>query len=115
MSSCSTPAGVNCGSSVISAIASPSQDPVAKLQLAGGSEYCRIGNRYHVRWTSIRLRIQPTPYRAQDHAGRAGHLPVENLYLDELVKEKIYEFLFVLATPKLKGGTAFPVEPIAIV
>jgi kynurenine formamidase len=35
--------------------------------------------------------------------------------LDQLVKEKIYEFLFVLATPKLKGGTAFPVEPIAIV
>jgi len=40
---------------------------------------------------------------------------IENLYLDQLVKEKIYEFLFVLATPKLKGGTAFPVEPIAIV
>jgi kynurenine formamidase len=40
---------------------------------------------------------------------------IENMYLDELVKDNIYEFLFVLTTPKLKGGTAFPVEPVAIV
>lgn len=40
---------------------------------------------------------------------------IENLHLDDLVRDKVYEFLFVLATPKLKGGTAFPVEPIAIV
>lgn len=39
---------------------------------------------------------------------------IENMYLDELVRDKVYEFLFVLATPKLKGGTAFPVEPLAI-
>ena len=45
---------------------------------------------------------------------RGVHL-IENLYLDELIADKIYEFLFMLATPKLKGGTAFPVEPIAIV
>ncbi|HKY08308.1 MAG TPA: cyclase family protein [Candidatus Binatia bacterium] len=45
---------------------------------------------------------------------RGIHL-IENLYLDELVRDKVYEFLFVLATPKLKGGTAFPVEPLAIV
>ncbi len=40
---------------------------------------------------------------------------IENLYLDELARDKVYEFLFALATPKLKGGTAFPVEPIAII
>jgi kynurenine formamidase len=45
---------------------------------------------------------------------RGIHL-IENLYLDEMVCEKVYEFLFILATPKLKGGSAFPVEPIAIV
>lgn len=45
---------------------------------------------------------------------RGIHL-IENLFLDELVRDKVYEFLFVLATPKLKGGTAFPVEPLAIV
>ena len=45
---------------------------------------------------------------------RGIHL-IENLYLDDLVRNKVYEFLFVLATPKLKGGTAFPVEPIAII
>ena len=45
---------------------------------------------------------------------RGVHL-IENLFLDELVHDKIYEFLFVLATPKLKGGSAFPVEPVAII
>jgi kynurenine formamidase len=45
---------------------------------------------------------------------RGVHL-IENLFLDELVRDKIYEFLFVLATPKLKGGSAFPVEPVAII
>ena len=40
---------------------------------------------------------------------------IENLFLDELVRDKIYEFLFVLATPKLKGGSAFPVEPVTII
>ena len=45
---------------------------------------------------------------------RGIHL-IENLYLDDLVRDRVYEFLFVLGTPKLKGGTAFPVEPLAIV
>ena len=45
---------------------------------------------------------------------RGIHL-IENLFLDDLIRDNVYEFLFVLATPKLKGGTAFPVEPIAIV
>jgi kynurenine formamidase len=45
---------------------------------------------------------------------RGIHL-IENLYLDELVRDKIYEFLFVLTTPKLRGGTAFPVDPIAVI
>lgn len=45
---------------------------------------------------------------------RGVHL-IENLHLDELVTDKTYEFLFMLATLKLNGGTAFPVEPIAIV
>ena len=45
---------------------------------------------------------------------RGIHL-IENMFLDELVRDKVYEFLFVLGTPKLKGGTAFPVEPVAIV
>ena len=45
---------------------------------------------------------------------RGVHL-IENLHLDELVTDKVFEFLFMLATPKLKGGTAFPVEPIAII
>jgi kynurenine formamidase len=35
---------------------------------------------------------------------RGIHL-IENLCLDQLVRDAIYEFLFVLATPKLKGNS----------
>jgi kynurenine formamidase len=45
---------------------------------------------------------------------RGVHL-IENLFLEQLARDQVYEFLFVLATPKLKGGSAFPVEPIAII
>jgi len=45
---------------------------------------------------------------------RGVHL-IENLFLDELVHDKIYEFLFVPCHAKLKGGSAFPGEPIAII
>ena len=45
---------------------------------------------------------------------RGIHL-IENLFLDELARDRVYEFLFILAPPKLKGGTAFPVEPLAVI
>lgn len=45
---------------------------------------------------------------------RGVHL-IENMYLEDLARDRVYEFLFVLSAPKLRGGTAFPVEPIAIV
>lgn len=40
---------------------------------------------------------------------------IENLNLEALAEERIYEFLFVALPPRLKGGTAFPIEPIAVV
>ena len=52
---------------------------------------------------------------APDHAVEHGVHLIENLFLDELVRDKIYEFLFVLATPKFKGGSAFPLKPVAII
>ena len=45
---------------------------------------------------------------------RGVHL-IENMNLEELAKNEVYEFLFILVVPKLKGGTAFPVEPVAII
>ena len=45
---------------------------------------------------------------------RGVHL-IENMNLEELARDRVYEFLFILLAPKLKGGTAFPVQPVAIV
>ena len=39
---------------------------------------------------------------------------METLYLEELSKEKVYEFLFVALPLKIKGGTASPIRPVAI-
>jgi kynurenine formamidase len=44
---------------------------------------------------------------------RGVHL-VEHLKLDELSKEKIYEFLFIVSPLLITGATASPVSPVAI-
>jgi kynurenine formamidase len=45
---------------------------------------------------------------------RGVHL-IENMYLEELARDRVYEFLFICLAPKLKGGSGFPVEPVAII
>ncbi len=40
---------------------------------------------------------------------------VENLNLDELARDRVYEFMFVVAPLKIVGGTGSPVRPIAVV
>ncbi len=40
---------------------------------------------------------------------------IENLNLEELARDRIYEFLFIAIPIRLKGGTAFPIEPAAVV
>ena len=45
---------------------------------------------------------------------RAGIPIIENLNLEELAAEKIYEFLFVCLPLKMNGATGSPVRPIAI-
>lgn len=40
---------------------------------------------------------------------------LDNIKLDELAREKVYEFLFVCTSLPIKGGTGSPVTPIAIV
>jgi hypothetical protein len=39
---------------------------------------------------------------------------VENLYLEAIAKDKIYEFLLVITPLRLAGATASWVSPIAI-
>ena len=46
---------------------------------------------------------------------KKGIYILENLYLEELAEDRRYEFVFVGLPPKLKGATASPIRPIAIV
>jgi kynurenine formamidase len=39
---------------------------------------------------------------------------MEALWLEDLAKDKVYEFLFIASPLKLRGGTASPLRPIAI-
>lgn len=50
----------------------------------------------------------------QELITRNGIRLIDNIKLDELAREKIYEFLFVCSPLKIKGGTASPVVPLAI-
>ncbi|MEM4382747.1 MAG: cyclase family protein [Candidatus Caldarchaeum sp.] len=40
---------------------------------------------------------------------------IENLYLEELARDKVYSFLFIALPIKLKGATGSPLRPVAIV
>jgi kynurenine formamidase len=45
---------------------------------------------------------------------RNGIYLMENLVLDELATERVYEFAFVFAPLPLKGATGSPGNPIAV-
>lgn len=40
---------------------------------------------------------------------------IEALNLEELARERVYEFLFVAAPLKIRGGTGSPIRPLAVV
>jgi len=40
---------------------------------------------------------------------------IEAMNLEELAEAEIYEFLFIVSPLKIRGGTASPVRPLAIV
>lgn len=46
---------------------------------------------------------------------RHGIHIIENLYLEELAKDRVYAFTFICVPPKLKGATGSPVRPLAVV
>lgn len=46
---------------------------------------------------------------------RHGIHIVENLYLEDLARDRIYTFTFICLPPKLKGATGSPVRPVAVV
>jgi kynurenine formamidase len=46
---------------------------------------------------------------------RYGIHIMENLYLEELARDRVYAFTFICVPPKLKGATGSPVRPLAVV
>ena len=44
-----------------------------------------------------------------------GVYMIENLRLDDPLKDGVYEFLFILLPVKFKGATASPVRPVAVI
>jgi len=45
---------------------------------------------------------------------RKGIYIIENIYLEELAKDKVYEFLFIGMPLKFKGATGSPFRPVAV-
>jgi len=45
---------------------------------------------------------------------RNGIYNLENLDLEELARDKVYEFAFIFAPLRLKGATGSPGNPIAV-
>jgi hypothetical protein len=55
------------------------------------------------------------PFEVHQHLlVRNGIYVLENLDLDELARDKVYEFAFVFAPLRLKGATGSPGNPVAI-
>lgn len=46
---------------------------------------------------------------------RAGIYIIENLFLEDLAKDRRYEFLFICLPLKMRGVTGSPVRPIAVI
>ena len=40
---------------------------------------------------------------------------IEAMYLEQLAEEKIYEFVFFASPLKIRGGSASPLRPVALV
>jgi len=43
-----------------------------------------------------------------------GVMFIEQMFLEELAKDQIYEFAFIAASLKLRGASGSPMRPIAI-
>jgi kynurenine formamidase len=67
------------------------------------------------------VEVLPNPDRGmampvhQHVLAEAGVHLIENLALDELARDRIASFCFILLATKFKGATGCPVRPIALV
>ena len=74
-------------------------------------------------WGCDQLGTDPFPFETEGEAlpmhlemlTKTGIRLMENIYRDEIAKQKIYEFFLLAAPLKIKGGTASPIRLLAIV
>lgn len=76
-----------------------------------------------VSWGTDQFATDPVPF---EHPGealpmhiamltKAGIRLMENVYMEEIVRDRVYEFLTIAAPLKFKGGTGSPVRLLALV
>jgi kynurenine formamidase len=102
-------------------------DPVQFIAGGKGSQPCGPGPEIAAaRWLSERgifaagsdtVSFEKVPSTMPVHVHllvESGIHIIENLNLEELAKDRVYEFLFIALPLKIGGGTGSPVRPIAI-
>jgi kynurenine formamidase len=99
------------------------EDPVAYLGHQGCPGLVEDGGRWlvekgvaHVGGDTIALEKTPTP-NLPVHVillYENGIHIIEAMNLEELARDRVYEFLFFTSPLKIRGGTASPVRPVAV-
>jgi kynurenine formamidase len=80
-------------------------------------------DRNIVCWGLDQFATDPIPFENPGEAlpmhiamlSKAGIRLMENVYLEEIARERVYEFLIIAAPLKIKGGTGSPVRLLALV
>jgi kynurenine formamidase len=76
-----------------------------------------------VSWGTDQFATDPLPFEESGQAlpmhlemlTKAGIRLMENIYMEEIARDKVYEFLIIAAPLKIKGGTGSPVRLLALV
>lgn len=103
-------------------------DPVQFIAGGAGSQACSPGPELAAaRWLSERgifaagsdtVAFEKVPSSMPVHVHllvESGIHIIENLNLEELANDRVYEFLFIALPLKIRGGTGSPIRPIALV
>jgi kynurenine formamidase len=74
-------------------------------------------------WGLDQFATDPVPFETPGEAlpmhiamlTKAGIRLMENVYMEELSRDRVYEFLLIAAPLKFKGGTGSPVRLLAVI
>ena len=74
-------------------------------------------------WGLDQFAIDPLPFETEGEClpmhiemlSKSGIRLIENVYLEEIVREKIYEFCVIGAPLRFKGGTGSPIRLLAMI